>query len=69
MNTKKWSDSDLCEFAEWIGKHHNGTKWKLAFILNGGHWFKKDAIKGFMTEKSTSQLIKEWEIETGRRKT
>lgn len=54
MEEIKWTDKDLCEFAEWCSLNDwtfDGLKWNRYDIKN----------------KNTSQLQEIWEIETGRR--
>ena len=64
-DTKKWTDKDLCEFAEWC----SARQW---FITQDGLWYK---LTGHISKygdnyekKTTSQLLEVWEVETGRRK-
>lgn len=60
----KWTDKDLCEFAEWC----SARQW---FITQDGLWYK---LTGHISKygdnyekKTTSQLLEVWEVETGRR--
>ena len=55
---KKWTDTDLSEFAEWCSKNF----WHYVEQKNG--WININKSEN----KTTSQLIEQWEIETGRRK-
>ena len=55
---KKWTDTNLCEFAEWCSD--NG--W--VYLKGSSIWMNRDYRSGEIT---TSQLHEQWEIETGRR--
>lgn len=58
---KKWTDTDLCEFSEWLGINDWG--WSHPTVM----WRRVNRVNGYAEQKTTSQLRKQWEIETGRR--
>ena len=56
--SKMYTEKDLCEFSEWCSKNF----WHYVEQKNG--WININKSEN----KTTSQLIEQWEIETGRRK-